>query len=56
MNELVSIQRRLAAYGCKSAREDVEPFIHETELDSLRYFTAEYFTQLADSFCPHDGN
>ena len=32
----------------QKAREDVEPFIHETELETLRYFTAEYFTRLAD--------
>ena len=30
------------------AREDVEPFIHESELASLQYFNAEYFLQLAD--------
>ena len=32
----------------QKAREDVEPFIHETELASLQYFNAEYFMQLAD--------
>ena len=50
------LKNRIAQLDWQKAREDVEPFIHETELDSLRYFTAEYFTQLADSFCPHDGN
>ena len=41
MNELVQLDWH-------KAREDVEPFIHETELESLRYFTAEYFTRLVD--------
>ena len=32
----------------EKAREDVEPFIHESELASLQYFNAEYFLQLAN--------
>ena len=50
------LKKTIARLDWQKAREDVEPFIHEAELETLRYFTAEYFTQLADSFCPHHGN
>ena len=42
------LKNRIAQLDWQKAREDVEPFIHEMELESLRYFTAEYFTRLAD--------
>ena len=42
------LKKTIARLDWQKAREDVEPFIHETELETLRYFTAEYFTRLAD--------
>ena len=42
------LKRKIASLDWVLAREDVEPFIHRTELASLEYFNAEYFMQLAD--------
>lgn len=42
------LKKMIARLDWQKAQEDVEPFIHETELESLQYFTAEYFTRLAD--------
>ena len=42
------LKRKIASLDWRLAREDVEPFIHRTELASLEYFNAEYFMQLAD--------
>ena len=42
------LKNRIVRLNWQKAREDVEPFIHETELESLQFFTAEYFTRLAD--------
>ena len=41
-------EKTISRLDWRKAREDVEPFIHETELASLQYFNAEYFIQLAD--------
>ena len=42
------LKKTITRLDWQKAREDVEPFIHETELETLRYFTAEYFMRLAD--------
>ena len=42
------LKKAISSLDWQKAREDVEPFIHETELASLQYFNAEYFMQLAD--------
>ena len=42
------LKKAISSLAWRKAREDVEPFIHETELASLQYFNAEYFMQLAD--------
>ena len=42
------LKKAISSLAWQKAREDVEPFIHETELASLQYFNAEYFMQLAD--------
>lgn len=42
------LKRKIASLDWNKARQDVEPFIHENELESLKYFTPEYFTQLAN--------
>ncbi len=41
------LKEKISCLDWQKAREDVEPFIHETELSSLQYFNAEYFMQLA---------
>jgi len=42
------LKKRIAVLDWRMAREDVEPFIYESELQSLLYFNAEYFSKLAD--------
>ena len=48
------LKKTISRLDWQKAREDVEPFIHETELASLQYFNAAYFLQLADNL-PEDG-
>ncbi len=45
----VELKKEISSLDWQKAREDVKPFIHETELGSLQYFTSEYFTRLADT-------
>ncbi len=45
----VELKKAISRLDWQKAREDVEPFIHETELGSLQYFTSEYFTRLAET-------
>ena len=42
------LRKKIANLDWDMARKDVEPFIHATGLESLQYFTAEYFMQLAN--------
>ena len=42
------LKKKIASLDWHLAREDVEPFIHRTELAALEYFNADYFMQLAD--------
>ena len=43
------LKEKIRQLDWQKAREDVEPFIHESELDSLQYFNADFFSQLADN-------
>ena len=47
------LKKAISRLDWQKAREDVEPFIHETELASLQYFNAEYFMQLLPSLSSH---
>ncbi len=44
------LKKKIASIDWQMARNDVEPFIHVMDLDSLQYFNADYFLQLADGF------
>ena len=43
-----NLKRKIELLDWQKAKEDIEPFIHENDLQTLNYFNAEFFGKLAE--------